>query len=755
MSQGNGNDAYADSTDHLLEELDRIDLLLRRHLEAWWARREGQVDEFRGLYVSDEEVDRLLATPEAVDAGAGHSQDSQGDRATDHHAVEDTRARTTTDAISTRIDRLDERIDRRVERSRSQDNPPRLATLAERFDLDRIERDALLLALASDLDRKYEKIYGYLQDDVTRTRPSVGLLARVLAAGAIDRLAARDPFERGSTLVDERLIAFDEGETALARPVRVPERVGRYLRDDDTLPASLVEDATVLAPKEGTDSLAFDDDRRDELAGVVEWLSDPDRHSALCSFVGPDEATAVAAATAVSADLGRSLLCVDATTLAGRGNEIALADLRREVGLRDVAVHVENLGALTSDSPGESHEGENGESVVGTTDPVDELVVALDAIPGDVFVTGDATVTPRLEPRLDDHTIRTVDFPRPSVARRRRLWEDVENLPVDADPKALASTFRLTRGQIADSVATARTLSDGDLTAEAISEACRQHSTHGLSELAREIDPAYDWAAIVLPDDTRAHLQEVAAHVRHRGTVFEEWGFEDKYSLGNGVNVLFTGPSGTGKTMAAEVIANDVGLPLYKLDLSSVMSKYIGETEKNLRRVFDAAERANAILFFDEADALFGERSEVSDSHDRYANVEVDYLLQRMEDHDGSVILASNLEENIDEAFVRRINLSVDFPLPDRDARKEIWQGVFPEETPVESLDVDFLSGFELAGGNIKNVATTAAFMAAEAGEAVSMAHVVPALRREFQKTGRLYDRDDFGEYREYLPNYE
>jgi len=246
------------------------------------------------------------------------------------------------------------------------------------------------------------------------------------------------------------------------------------------------------------------------------------------------------------------------------------------------------------------------------------------------------------------------------------------------------------------------------------------------------------------------HLREVCAHVKHRHRVFADWGFGGKISLGKGLSALFVGPSGTGKTMASEVIAGELGLDLFKIDLSCLVSKYIGETEKNLSRVFEEAEQSNAILFFDEADSVFGKRSEVKDSHDRYANIEVNYLLQRMEEYEGVVILASNYQRNIDEAFTRRIRFIIEFPFPDDDYRRRIWGKVFPEHTPLaEDIDFEFLAHkLKLSGGNIRNIALGAAFLAAGCGGGrVEMGHVVCAAKREFQKMGRLLVRSDFDEY--------
>jgi SpoVK/Ycf46/Vps4 family AAA+-type ATPase len=257
--------------------------------------------------------------------------------------------------------------------------------------------------------------------------------------------------------------------------------------------------------------------------------------------------------------------------------------------------------------------------------------------------------------------------------------------------------------------------------------------------------PRFRWDDIVLPKEVSDVLREVLVRVRHRGRVFGDWGFSERHARSRSLTALFAGPSGTGKTMAAEVIANELTLPLYRVDLASVVSKYIGETEKNLAQIFDEASSTSAVLFFDEADALFGKRSEVRDSHDRYANIEVSYLLQRMEDYDGIVILASNFRQNLDEAFVRRLHLTADFPVPDEAARLAIFQRTLPAALPLaQDVDLPALARrFRLSGGNIRNVCVTAAFLAADDGAAVSMSHFLRAIRREHQKMGKLIPREE------------
>jgi SpoVK/Ycf46/Vps4 family AAA+-type ATPase len=360
---------------------------------------------------------------------------------------------------------------------------------------------------------------------------------------------------------------------------------------------------------------------------------------------------------------------------------------------------------------------------------------------------------------LKDKPLLKIELPVPSFSIRRQLWQvhlDGRSLLApDVDLDALANKFRFTGGQIRDAVSAACNLAVGrgaeekQITMQDLYLACRTQSNQKLNALARKIQPRFIWKDIVLPRDQMAQLREITNYVKYRHVVFGEWNFERKLSLGRGLNVLFAGPSGTGKTMAAEIMAEELKLDLYKIDLSTVVSKYIGETEKNLDRIFREAQNSNSILFFDEADAIFGKRSEVRDSHDRYANIEISYLLQKMEEYDGIVILATNLRKNLDEAFARRMHFTVEFPLPEEADRYLIWQRVFPKEAPMSgNVDLSYMARqFKITGGNIKNIALGAAFLAADDGGKINIEHLVRATKREYQKIGKLCNEGDFAQY--------
>jgi len=702
-------DPYPDDGAHLADNLARIDVLLYRYLETWRAESAGDGD-VPGLYVSDAEVEQILA----------------GDR---------TETKQSTDATD-RPAELREVIDERVTVTEAVGIDLRLRTLADRFDLSDRHVDALLLAVAPELDLDYEKVFAYLQDDFTRKRPTVGLVARVLGSAGRGALDERYRLSESSPLVSNSLVRLRPPEPEaplLAASVTADRRVVAYLLGSDDVDPSIAECTAVLEPETMVGDLPLDDEVRRDVERAVPAADQPPTMVTLSGPMGVGKRDAVAA---MAARFDRPLVRTDA----GRVLTSDCADpadrVCREARLRDAVVHLTNVHRLDE---------ETDQNIGAET-----IARKFDDFLDHVFLSGEHDWQPPRD--VDSHTITTLRLSRPGYERRKELWDRrLTDHSVDLDTADLAATFSLTRGQIDDAIEQAHSYGTDGLSSESVYDACRAQSRETLGDLAMRSEPTYTWDDIVLPADELRQLRAVAAHISHRGTVYADWGFEDHFNLGTGLNVLFSGPSGTGKTMAAEILANEAGLDLFKIDLASVVSKYIGETEKHLKHIFDEAEHSDALLFFDEADALFGERSEVSDSHDRYANVEVSYLLQRMEEHDGTVIMTTNLEENIDDAFQRRINRTVEFPRPNHASRYAIWEGIFPAETPIGDLDYEFLSSFDLTGGNVENIALTAAFLAADDEGLVEMIHVVRALRRELQKTGRLVSADEFGEYGELL----
>jgi AAA+ superfamily predicted ATPase len=335
------------------------------------------------------------------------------------------------------------------------------------------------------------------------------------------------------------------------------------------------------------------------------------------------------------------------------------------------------------------------------------------------------------------------DVFKPTLQEQHSTWEREIGRAAPETPALLAGQFNLNQMAIHEIVESVVAQAPEDM-ASALWQACVAHTRPHLDTLAQRLSLKATWDDLVLPENSLDLLRQVTHHVRHRIQVYDEWGFARRMNRGLGIVVLFAGESGTGKTMAAEVIANELRLNLYRIDLSSVVSKYIGETEKNLRRLFDGAEDGGAILFFDEADALFGKRSQVRDSHDRYANIEVNYLLQRMEAYQGLAILSTNLKSDMDEAFSRRFRFIINFPFPDRAARDRLWRQIYPPETPLARLDYDYLAQFEMAGGNIQNAALNAAFQAAQHRMPVTMQLILSGIRAEFLKTDRLIDEATF-----------
>ena len=365
------------------------------------------------------------------------------------------------------------------------------------------------------------------------------------------------------------------------------------------------------------------------------------------------------------------------------------------------------------------------------------------------------------EPHLSEDIVKLdIEINDTDEAQRLTLWQHFmaeQDFAEDISAEELAAKFRFTPGQISEAVSRAKELArisgEQPISSETLNHSCYDRAINGLGSLASEIKPAYDWEDIVLPAAEADMLKQAYSYMKYRHTVYNEWDFGKKAAYGKGLSMLFSGPPGTGKTMAAQVIANQLKMRLYKVQISQIVSKYIGETEKNLSMIFTEAKNADCILFFDETDALFGKRTEVKDSHDRHANIETAYLLQQMEDYVGVVLMATNLILNIDEAFMRRINFVVSFPFPDEETRRLLWNKLLDTKAPIaEDVDLDFLAeGFRLAGGSIKNCVINAAFSAAAEDKPIGMRHLLTGIVTEQQKNNIVVLKEDLRQYADLL----
>lgn len=737
---------YATSLQHILAELGRIDLFIQVQVQR---AREVQTagGEFQGLCISEHEVDALLAQPVGLPRWATAP------------------VPLSLAVVSAALDRMAADIARGKAESARCGIPLRLDELARHFQLTLLDTDALLICLAPELDLRYERLYAYLQDDVTKKRPSVDLVLNLLCPSFEAKLAARQRFTPETPLLKHHLLhIFDDPShhqpPLLSKYLKVDERVVNYLLGSDELDARLLPYTRHTVPRTRLGDLLLPADvkRRlvllarekgtnDPSAGSGDVLSSSTEHreGLIFYFQGPYGVGKQTTAEALCREVGIGLLTIDGERVLSSDQvvfETVVRLARREALLQGAALYWDGFDALLADDKQAWLEA---------------LVRALENGRGVTFLAGNTTWEP--VDALHELPFVRIEFSRPAYAERVQLWatslDGTTPHGGDVDLAAPATKFRFSGGQIRDAAATARNLArwrdpeKGQVTMADLYAACRLQSNRKLATLARKCTLNYTWDDIVLPVEQMGQLHEIVNNVKYRHVVYGEWGFERKLSLGKGLNVLFSGPSGTGKTMAAEVIAHELSLDLYKIDLSQVVSKYIGETEKNLDRIFREAQTSNAILFFDEADALFGKRSEVRDSHDRYANIEIGYLLQKMEEFDGIAVLATNLRKNMDEAFVRRMQFTVEFPFPDEEYRERIWRTVFPEEAPRDAdIDFAFLARkFKITGGNIKNIVLTAAFFAAENVRVIHMEHLIRATKRELQKLGKLCVKADFGEY--------
>jgi hypothetical protein len=706
--------AYRDAREHLADELAWLDLLLARHVARIRATGRFCEDPFRGLFISDAEADAALARPTWPQTP--FDQRVAAKRA----AVDAAAAASAANGITLP-----------------------LQSLVQRFHLDELATQSLLIAAAPSLDRRYETLFSYAQNDVGRKRPAVDLVLDLLALEPANRFDMLARFRPGAPLVRDRLIVFAEGEDDAPLP-------SRSLRVDDRVAEALLD----VSPQADA-RIAIFVSRGD---GRDDAIMDPAAIASLDALMPSIEQRPMAIILNAPADCGQRQLAEAVCRKRG----LALIEASLQGSTVADMVPSDRLGVLLA--------REAIMSGAGLLLVADERLATgrLETVTGAACRAGlplfVATAGRGFERQLVPGAIEIEAFEMPPATYQMRAswWRSLLgahalNGATAAGSARLAIALRLGPDGIAETVRSARRsvapCGSGPLTTEVLLGAARQRARCALPRLARRIESHWSWDDLVLPARQIEQLREISTSFALWNHVHDKWGFAAKAPQGRAMAVLFSGPSGTGKTMAGSVIARAVGLDLFRIDLASVVSKYIGETEQNIDRLFNEAMRANAVLFFDEADALFGKRTEVKDAHDRYANLEVSYLLQRIEDHEGLVILATNLNGSLDEAFARRLRHIVVFPLPDKALRAQLWRQAFPTEAPLDrDLDLELMARlFELSGGNIRNAALAAAFFAAADDRPIGARHLVRAIARELEKLGRPPNAADFGELRGFV----
>ncbi|KEO82553.1 hypothetical protein EL26_15070 [Tumebacillus flagellatus] len=702
---------------HSLRWLDkRIQMLLNKQWEAA-PPQEDLMDPFQGLVVSEQEVQRLLLQESVLFADDGAEDEEYGE-----------------------LRQLEAELRDLEARSREQNVRLPLTQAASCFRLTPFEQRCLLACLAVEVDRKYEKLFAYLQDDVTCKYPTVDLVLKLLCDTPSERLESRAYLGPDGALMRYFLKGEDQaGGTWLSRPLRLDERMVRFLLHGEEA-GPLLPCLDVHSPDAEWPELIWEEDVQERLQAGLSAAREGRQRVVL--LTGNPGSGKLLQAGRYARSTGQALVVVDLRRAVEeeRSLRTVLAQGVREAILQQGVLCVRHVQVLL--------EGEHSDR---------KLYLLLDAVRDRVDTVFLLSETPwRSADWSDTQVVEALTLQIPPDELRRTIWEKLAGgLPVadEIDWRVISGKFRFTIGQTARALQAAQHgagwAGAGVITLDILYKACYQQVQHKLEKKAVRITPRQSFDNLILPPEQKDLLKNACAQMKFRTQVYGDWGFGRKLSYGKGLSMLFAGPPGTGKTMSAEVIARELQLEIYKIDLSQIISKYIGETEKNLHEIFSEAQLSSSILFFDEADALFGKRSEVKDSHDKHANVETAYLLQKMEEYEGITILATNFQQNIDEAFMRRLNYVVRFPFPDAEYRERIWKGMFPKETPLDE-DVDFAylaEKFQLAGGSIKNIVMSAAFLAVEEAEPVGMRHLLRAVKHELDKTGKLLLKNELEDY--------
>lgn len=629
--------------------------------------------------------------------------------------------------------------ERALESNRQRNN---IDTLCDKFSLSDLERQLVIMSLAAELHPKYEKVYGLIADDVSIKYPTLEVALKILSDDHREYPAYKREWINGGSL--QRFLLSDSpwNQYGQNREIRLDARIVHFILGMDKLSYQLENYIKIFYPDASLSPLLIQTDLQERLRSYY-TPAFKEHETIIANLEGAYGTGKTFQLRHLCKSLDKNLLLLDMT--------LFLSDASPEKLIQSIICETILQDAILALKITDSIEDKIITGLKGLTNGfVNEFPFGRI-----LFVVSTQSMKKYFSGKRE--RILYYQLELPDEMERKCIWQSMgREYRFDKPIKwgEFASKFRFTPGQIKDSLELACVNAAGNKSRQdeidtgSLISACYQNGKSHLITKARKIHAKFYWEDIILTDEAKSLLMDACNQMKYRQMVFGDWGFEKKLSYGKGLSIVFSGPPGTGKTMSAQVVANELQLELYKVDLANLVSKYIGETEKNLEGIFDEARLSNAILFFDEADAVFGKRTEVKDSHDRHANVETAYLLQRIEDYEGVTILATNYLKNIDEAFLRRFNFVIDFPFPDADYREKIWRSIFPKETPLKDLDFSLIAKrFEISGGNIKNIAIAAAFIAAEKNEPVGTGHIIKAAKNELNKIGKMVILNDLEDY--------
>lgn len=708
---------YKSSCEYVLEQLKLLDLKIHKYITLN-NLQEKSLNPFKGLVINEKEISTMLRENEI-------SKDV---------AIK----------IDKNIRELSIKINEKLLQTRDKNIFLNYENICESFELSYIERNLLLIGLCVEIDQKYEKIFAFIQDNINKKRPTIEIGLKLLNLNNLQKIEFMNKTKKDSLfklfILDNN--TFDQEETFLSSQLIVDDRIINYILENDAIDEEIKDYCMIHKSNRPIIEVNHKEGNIETIHKAITNYIEDDSNSSNNLYIYLWGQSGVGKKHLIKSyckRIKKDLIIGDIKMALKK--DISLKEfvkrVFREAVLRQAILVFENYHILES--------VENKEVALRDFFSLMELYIE------PIFLISEQSY--KQNKYLSENSVVLMEIKRPDKEKRKDLWNvyTKEYGLEEINKEDVSTKFNFTPKQIRDAVISIKSKAlTKSVDVGIIYDCCYEQVDNKLTDKAVKVKTTYEWKQLILPSEQKKLLKDACNQVKNKYKVYEKWGFGKKVAYGRGLSIICAGPPGTGKTMSAQVMARELNLELYRIDLSQMVSKYVGETEKNLHIIFEEASLSNAILFFDEGDALFGKRSEVKSSNDRYSNIQTSYLLQKMEEYEGITMLTTNFLKNIDKAFLRRINFIVNFPFPDNKSRKDIWKIMMSEKAPIdEDIDYDFLANtFEVAGGNIKNIIVYAAFLAASENENISMKHIIHAAKYELQKMDKLLLKEDLGEYR-------